>query len=67
MNPTKVAANMIGGFLEDAQPFLDLLKIEGYFTKNMELTQKGRDVLQKHFAEKYKGVFDEKPDTTTKG
>lgn len=60
MNPTKAAANMIGGFLEDAQPFLDLLKIEGYFTDDMQLTEKGKAVLQKHWAEKYKGVFDAK-------
>ena len=60
MNPTKAAANMISGFLEDAQPFLDLLKIEGYFTDNMELTEKGKAVLRKHWAEKYKGVFDAK-------
>ena len=60
MNPTKAAANMISGFLEDAQPFLDLLKIEGYFDENMNLTDKGKEVLKKHWAEKYKGVFDEK-------
>ena len=59
MNPTKAAANMIAGFLEDAQPFLDLLKIEGYFTEEMQLTDKGKAVLQKHWAEKYKGVFDD--------
>lgn len=58
MNPIRGAANMISGFLEDAEPFLDLLKIEGYFTDDMQLTQKGKDVLQKHWAEKYKGVFD---------
>lgn len=57
MNPTKQAANMISGFLEDAAPFLDLLKIEGYFTEDMQLTDKGKAVLQKHYAEKYRGVF----------
>lgn len=58
MNPTKAAANMISGFLEDAQPFLDLLKIEGYFTDDMQLTDKGKEVLKKYWAKKYKGVFD---------
>ncbi len=56
MNPTKQAANMISGFMEDAAPFMDLLKIEGYFTNDMQLTDKGKEVLQKHFAKKYKGV-----------
>ena len=54
MNPTKVAANMIGGFLEDAQPFLDLLKIEGYFTDKMDLTEKGKKVLEEHWAKQFK-------------
>ena len=61
MNPTKQAASMMTAFLEDAAPFMDLLKIEGYFTEDMELTDKGKAVLQKHFAEKYKGVFDGTP------
>lgn len=58
MNPAKQAAAMIEEFVEDAQPFMDLLKVEGYFTDKMELTEKGKAVLQKHWAEKYKGVFD---------
>lgn len=54
MNPAKQAAAMIEGFVEDAQPFMDLLKVEGYFTENMELTEKGKEVLKKYWAEKYK-------------
>lgn len=54
MNPNKVAAKFIDGFLEDAKPLIDLLKIEGYYTEDMQLTDKGKKVLEKYWAEKYK-------------
>jgi hypothetical protein len=50
MNPTKIAGGMIEGFLKEAKPFLDLLKIEGYFTEDMELTDKGKKVLEEYWA-----------------
>lgn len=54
MNPTRIAGNMINGFLEDPKPFLDLLKALGYFTEDMDLTEKGSKVLEKYWAEQFK-------------
>jgi predicted transcriptional regulator len=49
MNEIKAAAGLVQGFLEDAKPFMDLLKAEGYFTESMELTDKGKEVLRKYY------------------
>lgn len=49
MNTLGAAAGMIEGFMEDAKPFLDLLKALGYFTEDMQLTDKGKEVLQKYY------------------
>ena len=57
MSPNKQAAAIVEAFINDAEPFLDLLKIEGYFTETMELTEKGKSVLLKHFQKKYQVKF----------
>lgn len=49
MNSLRAVTGMVEGFLEDAKPFLDLLKAEGYFTESMELTDKGKEVLRKYY------------------
>jgi hypothetical protein len=54
MNPTKVAGNMIEGFLHEAKPFLDLLKALGYFTETMDLTDKGKAVLEEYWKREIK-------------
>ena len=53
MNDRKAVLGFIDGFMEDAKPFLDLLKIEGYFTEDMELTDKGKKVLHEYWAKMY--------------
>ncbi len=49
MSSLKAMTGMIEGFLEDAKPFMDLLKAQGYFTDDMELTDKGREVLKAYY------------------
>lgn len=54
MNEIKAAAGLVEGFLQDAKPFMDLLKIEGYFTEEMQLTDKGKKVLEKYWSKELK-------------
>lgn len=49
MNEIKAAVGMVEGFLEDAKPFMDLLKALGYFTEDMQLTDKGKEVLKEYW------------------
>jgi hypothetical protein len=49
VNSFKATMGMIEGFLEDTKPFMDLLKAEGYLTDDMELTNKGKEVLKAYY------------------
>lgn len=49
MNNNKAVLGYLEGFLEDAKPFMDLLKAEGYFDEDMQLTEKGKKVLHDYW------------------
>lgn len=54
MNNNKAMLGYLEGFAEDAKPFLDLLKALGYFTEDMQLTEKGKKVLHDYWDKQFK-------------
>ena len=53
MKPMNALIGFAEGFIQDAKPFLDLVKALGYFTENMELTESGKQVLKEYYEKKY--------------
>ena len=48
MKPMNALIGFAEGFIQDAKPFLDLVKALGYLTENMELTESGKQVIKEY-------------------
>lgn len=54
MKPLNALIGFAEGFVQDAKPFLDVVKALGYFDQNMNLTDKGKNLLKEYWEKELK-------------